>query len=859
LTLQGRIVEWLASRPAWQQNVAARICQGENLGPEDIQQIAASLIAGQTAEASAVTEADIPGGSLSPDPVRLTQLRSIEGINALAADQTLTFSARGVTIVYGDNGSGKSGYARLVRTAVRARIHGDVLGNVFEVATTSDQHAVFEYNVGRSAQTSEWKWREPFSNELGRVQFYDDECGRAYISTASEISYRPSALTLLDQLVSVCDSVREVLDEKLQENKNSKAAIPAIDTDTEAGKFLASLSGETTEEQVATATAGDESDGSALAAALQQEAQLKGSDPSKEQKRLTVLSADYNLLAAHCKSVHTQLSTTAMERLVEKRKQALDLRAAAKIASTKEFSNEPLNGVGSETWRKLWETAKAFSGLEAYPGHEFPQTGPTSHCVLCQQPLDPEGTARLSRFQEFMTDTTERDAQEAEKHLATVRAEVAAIQTIPPLTTASVARIRREVEADAAAIEDWLEIARLYAAKVTAWLDETGPSKAPSAVDESPSESLSATATALNDRAQALDSAKFKDQLASAVSAVQELQAKIAVGSAAGEITKEVKRLAERATIEAVKRMTDTGSITRKSTELTREHVTRVVRDQFTRETERLKLRRVTLDSKSGRKSSLQHLPSLLDAATHASVTDVLSEGEKTALGLAGFFTEVEFDESLSSVVLDDPITSLDHTRRSIVAKRIVDIAENRQVIVFTHDVVFVGDLVKHAAESKIPISERWISRKGNVAGYCAEQHPWKAKDVKKRISDLKVELGRLTKVANDLDPEEYDERCASWAGKLSETWERAVNMEIIYEVVDRGTSQVKPHKFRILAAITTQDNEDFQAGYARTSEWARRHDKDPEVNFVAPPCDEMEQEMERIDAWFTRIKGYRQ
>ncbi|MEN8582785.1 AAA family ATPase [Burkholderia sp. RS01] len=850
---------WLAGRPKWQRNVATRICQGENLGPEDIREIAAKLVEGQATEPSALTEADIPGGSFSPDPVRLTQLRNVEGINVLAADQTLTFAERGVTVVYGDNGSGKSGYARLVRTAVRARVHGDVLGNVFEAAPRGDQHAVFEYTVGRGAQTSEWKWKEPFSNELGRIQFYDDECGRAYISTASEISYRPSALTLLDQLVSVCDSVRQVLDDQLQTNTNSRAAIPTIDPHTEAGKFLASLSSKTTSEQIATATARDEADGPALAAALQHEAQLKGSDPLKEQKRLTALSEDYKSLASHCGSIDSQLEPAAMNHLVEIRRHARDLRAAAKIASEQEFSNEPLNGVGSQTWRKLWETAKAFSESEAYPDHDFPHTGPTGHCVLCQQALSSEGAARLSRFQKFMTDTTENDAQEAENRLATVRVKLAAMQTVPPLVTASMARIRSESEVDANAVEEWLQDAGLHAAKVTAWLDETTMHKAPSEVSESPSKSLASTATTLTDRARDLDSAAFKDQLAAAVSAVQELQAKIALGTSAGEITKEVKRLAGRATIEAAKRMTDTGVITRKSTELTKEHVTRVVRDQFTRETEGLKLRRVTLDSKAGRKSSLQHLPSLLDAATRASVTEVLSEGEKTALGLAGFFTEVEFDESLSSVVLDDPITSLDHTRRSLVARRIVELAENRQVIVFTHDVIFVGDLVKHGAESKVPISERWISRRGNVAGYCAEQHPWKAKDVKKRISDLKVELGRITRVADDLDPEAYDEKCASWAGKLSETWERAVNMEIVYEVVDRGTSQVKPHKFRILAAITNQDNEDFQIGYGRTSEWARRHDKDPEVNFVAPSCDEMAKEMNRIDTWYHRIKAYRQ
>jgi hypothetical protein len=64
--------------------------------------------------------------------------------------------------------------------------------------------------------------------------------------------------------------------------------------------------------------------------------------------------------------------------------------------------------------------------------------------------------------------------------------------------------------------------------------------------------------------------------------------------------------------------------------------------------------------------------------------------------------------------------------------------------------------------------------------------------------------------------------------------------------------------RFRILSAITEQDNDDFQAGYGRCSEWARRHDKAPDVNFVAPEEADMESELDRFRAWFKRIKSYR-
>jgi hypothetical protein len=187
-----------------------------------------------------------------------------------------------------------------------------------------------------------------------------------------------------------------------------------------------------------------------------------------------------------------------------------------------------------------------------------------------------------------------------------------------------------------------------------------------------------------------------------------------------------------------------------------------------------------------------------------------------------------------------------------------VEFAADRQIVVFTHDVTFVGDLTRHAREAKVPVTERWVQRNGELLGVCADKHPWKAKDVGSRIGVLEVLLAEIRRDRSGWDPEEYEEHCASWAGKLSEAWERAIHLEIVNEVVDRGTSQVRPLKFRILSAITPLDNDEFIAGYGRCSEWVRRHDKAPEVNFVAPEPEDLEAELGRFRTWFKRIKSYR-
>jgi hypothetical protein len=158
-----------------------------------------------------------------------------------------------------------------------------------------------------------------------------------------------------------------------------------------------------------------------------------------------------------------------------------------------------------------------------------------------------------------------------------------------------------------------------------------------------------------------------------------------------------------------------------------------------------------------------------------------------------------------------------------------------------------------------VNFTERSVVRRGNQPGVCHDSHPWKSKDVKARLAQLGTELARIKKAVPDLDTETYEKEVAEWAGSLSETWERAVNLEVVGKVVDRTTLEVRPKMFRVLARITDDDDKQFQESYGRCSRWARRHDKSPEINYVAPTVDEMAAELELVRSWFERVRKYDQ
>ena len=98
---------------------------------------------------------------------------------------------------------------------------------------------------------------------------------------------------------------------------------------------------------------------------------------------------------------------------------------AARLAAQDLFTDEPLPEVGSETWRALWEAARAYSAKAPYPDQPFPFTGDDARCVLCQQDLSPEAAERLRRFEAFVQDRTQQDEIEAQQAFAEYEAALA--------------------------------------------------------------------------------------------------------------------------------------------------------------------------------------------------------------------------------------------------------------------------------------------------------------------------------------------------------------------------------------------------------------------------------------------------
>lgn len=835
---------------------------GHVLSDEDYDHLVDALVASKAVGDANFGLEQLPQVKAGDPPVRLVSIAQPEHVNALTSDKPLTFEATGLTIIYGDNASGKSGYARLLKRIARARHQEEVLSDVFRDTALAKPRAALTVRVGDDE--SSLTWPESTPRELQRMLFYDEACGEAYIATESDFPYRPSALFVMDGLIQACVAIRSRIDAKLEENARSAKTLPVVDEgvkETDVGSYLMQLSGSSSIEALDALFERLGVSPETIDEVKDQEARLRIADTTKERQKLTRQAVKLESVRTHLEGLQGAVGDDAVVALQEERNQLRVLEQAANLLA-KSSEPEPLPGVGTSPWKELWESARRFSEAHAYPDGDFPVVGEDARCVLCQQPLEAEARERLSRFEDFVQDDTQTRLREALARWDARVESLTNLRTTPEATETNL----KDLEADHAdLVRETRALLEKYEAERASIVDTipgAGDLPRSGLVRAETSSKLEAVAAAARTAAEGLsDPEKIKERLAAFTTKRKELELLRELKKQRELIADEIGRLKERESLEAGKSAAATGPITKKVLELSEENITEVVRDTFTRETDRLYLERVTIAKTRGDKGVLLHQPKLVGARQNVTLPRVFSEGERTALGLAAVFTEAHLDASKSALILDDPVNSLDHIRRGLVAARLVALAETRQVVVFTHDVSFVADLKREANGRGVPIGERSVTRgRGGERkpGACNTKHPWKAKDVTERLGELRGEVARIKKDCKDWDGATYETEVATWAGNLSETWERILSQEVVGLVLAEGGLEVRPNMVKILARFSDADEREFQASYSRVSQWAKRHDKSGMVNYVAPEISILEEELKRVEEWFKRVRRYK-
>ena len=160
MSVYAEILGWSSGLPAWQRDTLRRLAPRSVLGNADIKELTAACFdeANQRPVTSMVPidASHVPGFAAGSPVVGLTAIAACRCLNRIADGQALSFGPSGLTIVYGDNATGKSGFARVLRQACRARgAGGEVLPDVYAANRGSPQASV-QYAVDGASSSFDW-------------------------------------------------------------------------------------------------------------------------------------------------------------------------------------------------------------------------------------------------------------------------------------------------------------------------------------------------------------------------------------------------------------------------------------------------------------------------------------------------------------------------------------------------------------------------------------------------------------------------------------------------------------------------------------------------------------------------------
>ena len=503
----------------------------------------------------------------------------------------------------------------------------------------------------------------------------------------------------------------------------------------------------------------------------------------------------------------------------------------------------------------MWEAVGEFSQV-ANSGAAVPALTQGSRCPFCQQTIGAEAEARLKHFAEYVSSEAQAALKRAETKFNGALSEIRGTMVERGDITLAVSEVAADDADLAHRIRTFLgESVRLQdAVKKGA---EDAASIPTTGVGSGPTAELRAAATAIQSRAGQLETAGtvFDPGLSAEL---QELEARVALADGLAVILEEIERKKRLAAYRQCIDDTSTQPITRKSTELTKELVTEQLRKTFQDELTKLEFKHlaVEIQAAGGAKGALFHRL-VFPTAPNVSVADVLSEGESRTLSLAAFQTELSTAPSRSAIIFDDPVSSLDHIWRERIARRLVSEAKTRQVIVFTHDLLFLRLLLDESEKQGVACENQYVRREGQ-AGICSPELPWLAMPIKERIGKLKVLSQAAEKVHRTSGQEAYESAAREIYGFLREAWERAITEVLLYDVVERYRPSIETKKLRFLHDITKEDCETVEKEMTECSRWIRGHDQAAADGTPVPSPAELKTRIDELEKWVKAIRQRR-
>ncbi len=834
------IVEWLHTQQCWVQKAAEKILKNEVIDDKVLDELIENLKCSDGIKTGKLVDFSFFSSTVAEGvDLKIESIGEIYGIDDLAPKTPLVFG-ESLSVIYGNNGSGKSGYTRILKKICGKPDSLFLISNVFK-APPPHQKCTISINVDNKTDKHEWMANSEPISILQGVDIFDSLTGGSYLEKENESAYMPIEVALFEKLVQVFDALKAKLEKsstaltsklpkRPAEFGNSKYiesmyTLLRPDADVERlNKYYAysdedELQLKLLEERVKTAPA-------ALA-----------SQKEQRKKQITVL---IDLIS----NSSALVSPVSGEQLFELKKDVEVKKKATMDAANALSDDSKLQGIGEATWKSMWQAARKFSEEVSYKGITYPNTEDGSICVLCHQTLDDKAKQRMNNFETYIKGKLQADLKIAEDKYQKKLNELPVKPTEESLKTS--------IQACQIEEEKWLPIVKEIWAAIevakTAFTKIADKAPVGFTLDKIKLNELEELKLKLDDEiathtkdAESYDLVKIQSEL-------NDLKAKKWASAFTEVMAEEVERLKRLTLIAGWTKLLSTNALTKKANEVSGKVMTEAYIERFNKELKALGAGKISVELvKSGAtKGKVKHKLQLKNLSPLHSKAQLrpLSDGEKRIVSLAAFLADVMGKPYKVPFVFDDPISSLDQIYEEKAAERLIELSKDRQVIVFTHRLSLLGLLSEaENAQAKHIRREHWgCGEHGDVPLFGNKPINALKKLKDERLAQAKNEL-------NSKGSDSYNQLAKSICSDFRIIIERVIEHELIGGIVQRHQRGIVTKGKLVKLAKIKQEDCDLLEGLM--TEYSKfEHSQSNEAPTDLPEPDKIDAAIKSVLDW---------
>lgn len=725
VTVRSLLVNWANQQDSWVRQLASEIIiAGKALTDAQLDVIyqvflkEKALVAGGPISVEALS--DDPSSIVAGSGLSLTRLSDLKNVNALAESQKLDFNAK-LTIVFGENACGKTGYVRVLKKAAAVRTSETVLPDLSQAQRSGlPPSAHIGYKLGQAdEQTLEWKDQAglvPFN----RIDVFDSRATLLHVDGDLNYVYTPGELARFPLVQRGIEGIRTRLDNEISsKTQTGNPFLAQFDRLSRIYPLVDSLGAATDLAQLKELAVVTDAEPQEIETLKTEIDALRTTNPAAQLK----LAEAENLNLEAIKRAFTALGQFDIPDYSGKLGALQKAKREYESATQESFAGLPIPRILEDEWREFIRSGEDYlrtlENQEAYPAEG-------EECLYCRQPLSPEAVALLRKYRDFCSNDLRTGLDSARGELDEL---LQGLQR--SVDFADVERRLGEIAGEGSPLsERQLTVLKTFAAagkalrddikgrKLSEWSAQTSDAASAVQLLEGAHKHNGSLITNLTDRRD-----KREEALKERQTKLLDIESRLKLAALLPQIETAVgqAKWVDKAKIQQKKFQALLRSLTETSKLASEQLLNKDFEQHFNNECKLLRAPAVTLQF-PGRQGQVTRKKAVAGGEHRPS--DVLSEGEQKVIALADFLAEASLKPP-APVIFDDPINSLDYRRMEEVVNRIVSLSETRQVIVFTHNIWFTTELLARFEKRPQDCSYFDVARDGVKIGVITKgTHP---------------------------------------------------------------------------------------------------------------------------------------